>query len=191
MLAAAAYTPGVAVVPPSVFVTARSATTATVSVSVALLLPGVGSVTPPGVVTVAVLDNVPVAAAEIVHDAVYVTEPPTGKLAASLMLPEPLAVQMPPPAPTHVHVHVKDAGNVSAIVEPGASLGPALLAVIVYVVEPPMRDKGVSCVTVHAAICTWRHRRHSVSLGDRQIGQWRQSVCIGCAVVARCWVSHG
>src|SRR3954447_24235049 len=47
--------PGVAVVTPSVFVTARSACAVSVSVSVAELLPGVGSVTPPGAVTVAVL----------------------------------------------------------------------------------------------------------------------------------------
>lgn len=51
-----------------------------VSVSVAELLPGVGSVTPPAVAAVAVLVNVPVAAAESVPVAVNVTEPPTGKL---------------------------------------------------------------------------------------------------------------
>ena len=41
-----------------------------VSVSVALLLPGAGSVTPAGAATVAVLTSVPVAAAEIVQLAV-------------------------------------------------------------------------------------------------------------------------
>ena len=41
-----------------------------VSLSVALLLPGVGSVTPAGAVTVAVLLSVPVAAAEMVQLAV-------------------------------------------------------------------------------------------------------------------------
>jgi len=51
-------------------VTERSAEAASVSLSVALLLPGVGSVTPAGAVTVAVLDNVPVAAAEMVQLAV-------------------------------------------------------------------------------------------------------------------------
>src|SRR5436305_14869330 len=59
------------------------------------------------------------------------------------MLPEPDAVQVPPPAPTQVQVQVSDAGKVSATVEPGALLGPALLAVIVWVVEPP----GVAVVT--------------------------------------------
>src|SRR5262245_37388709 len=53
------------------------------------------------------------------------------------MLPLPEAVQVPPPAPTHVQVAVRLAGNVSATVEPGASPGPALLAVIVYVTLPP------------------------------------------------------
>jgi len=43
---------------------------AMLSVSVAELFPGVGSVTPPGAVTVAVLESVPVAPAEIVQLAV-------------------------------------------------------------------------------------------------------------------------
>src|SRR6185295_1324621 len=107
--------PGVAVVTPSVLVTARSALAANVSVSVAELLPGVGSVTPPGAATVDVLLRLPVAA----------------------------AVQVPPPAPTQVHVQVNEAGKVSATEEPGALLGPALEAVIVYVTEPP----GVAVVT--------------------------------------------
>src|SRR5689334_19248003 len=70
------------------------------------------------------------------------------------MLPLPDAAQLPPPAPTHVHVQVNDAGNVSATVDEvkpcgalalagRALLGPALLAVIVYVTEPP----GVAVVT--------------------------------------------
>ena len=59
-----------AVVTPSVLVIDRSALAASVSLSVAELLPGVGSVTPPGAVTVAVLLKLPVAAAEIVQLAV-------------------------------------------------------------------------------------------------------------------------
>ena len=54
--------PGTAVVTPSVFVIARSACGVSVSVSVAELLPGVGSVTPAAAVTVAVFESVPVAA---------------------------------------------------------------------------------------------------------------------------------
>ena len=57
-------------VTPSVLVIARSALAPSVSVSVAELLPGVGSVTPAGAVTVAVLLSVPVAAAEMVQLAV-------------------------------------------------------------------------------------------------------------------------
>jgi hypothetical protein len=135
--------PSTTVATPSVLVIARSALAASVSVSVAALLPGDVSVTPAGAATVAVLASVPVAAASIVHAAVYVTLPPVGRFAVSAMLPLPDAVQVPPPAPAHVHVQVSDAGNVSAIVEPGALLGPALLAVIVYVTLPP----GVAEVT--------------------------------------------
>ena len=124
-------------------VIARSALPASASVSVAALLAGAGSLTPPGAATVAVLLSVPVAAAEIAQLAVYVALAPTGKLTVLLMLPEPLAVQVPPPAPTQVHVQVRLAGNVSATVAPVTLLGPALLAVIVYVTEPP----GVAVVT--------------------------------------------
>jgi len=103
-----------------------------VSVSVALLLPGTGSVTPPPTVAVAVLLRVPVAAGEMLQVAVYVAEPPAGRLAVSLMLPKPVAAQVPPPAPEQVHVTpVQVAGNVSATVTLGAFEGPALLATIV------------------------------------------------------------
>ncbi len=57
-------------VTPSVLVMARSELAPRASVSVAELLPGVGSVTPAGAVTVAVLVSEPVAAAEIVQLAV-------------------------------------------------------------------------------------------------------------------------
>src|SRR5262245_6137566 len=49
--------PATAEVTPSVFVTAKSACGSSVSVSVAELLPGVGSVTPAGALTVAVFDK--------------------------------------------------------------------------------------------------------------------------------------
>src|SRR5436305_1126814 len=110
---------------------ARSALAASVSLSVAELLPGVGSVTPAGAVTVAVLDSVPLAAVERVPVAGQVTLPPLGRFTVSLTFPEPEAVQVPPPAPTQVQVQVSDAGKVSATVAPVASLGPALLAVTV------------------------------------------------------------
>ena len=110
---------------------ARFALGESVSVSVALLLPGVGSVTPPGAVTVAVLINDPVADGEMLQLAVYVTLPPLGRPTVLLILPDPDAVQVPPPDPAHVQEQVRDAGNASATVEPGALLGPAFDAVIV------------------------------------------------------------
>ena len=62
--------PGTTVVTPSVFVIERSAVGLRVSVSVAVLFPGVGSVTPPGAATVAVFASVPVAVAETVAETV-------------------------------------------------------------------------------------------------------------------------
>ena len=57
--------PGVTDVTPSVFVIAKSAAGLNVSVSVAELLAGAGSVLPTGAVTVAVFDRLPVAPAAI------------------------------------------------------------------------------------------------------------------------------
>src|SRR5436305_638501 len=64
------------------------------------------------------------------------------------MFPEPEAVQVPPPAPTQVQVQVSEAGKVSATVEPGALLGPALVAVMVEVTVPP----GVAVVTPSVSV---------------------------------------
>ena len=111
---------------------------ASVSVSVAVLLAGVGSVTPAGTVTVAVLASVPVAAARQAADSVKVTVAPTGRLTNALMLPAPDAGQVPPPAPTQVHVApVSTPGSVSATVAPVTALGPAFDATIVYVTGLP------------------------------------------------------
>ena len=54
-------TPGVYVADPSVFAIDRFACEFCISVSVAVLLPGTGSVTPPGAATVAVFTRSPVA----------------------------------------------------------------------------------------------------------------------------------
>jgi hypothetical protein len=59
--------PAVTVVTPSALVIARFAFGVSVSVSVAELLPGLGSLTPPGAVTVAVLLREPVASDEMVQ----------------------------------------------------------------------------------------------------------------------------
>ena len=58
--------PGTSVAEPSVFVTARSACGVRVSVSVALLLAGVGSVQPAGTAAAAVFARVPLAPAATV-----------------------------------------------------------------------------------------------------------------------------
>jgi len=109
----------------------RFALGVSVSVSVALSLPGAGSVTPPAAATVAVFTSEPVAEAETLQLAVYVTLPPLGRFTELLMLPEPDAAHVPPLDPTQVHEQVNEAGNVSATVEPGALLGPGFDAVIV------------------------------------------------------------
>ena len=62
-----------------------------VSVSVAVLFPGVGSVTPGGVVTFAVLTRLPVAAATTVPVSVKVALAPLARLMPTLMLPLPAA----------------------------------------------------------------------------------------------------
>src|SRR4029453_8599197 len=119
----------------TVLATAMSALRVTVSVSVALLLAVLGS--PLAAVTVAVFGMDPLALGATEHEAVYVAEPPAGRLTLSLMLPDPAAVHVPPPAPGQVQLQVRLAGNVSATVAPVALLGPAFDAVIVYVTEPP------------------------------------------------------
>jgi hypothetical protein len=130
--------PGTTLATPSVFVIESSAWGVNVSVSVAVLLAGVGSITPPGTVTVAVLTRLPVAEALTVPVRVYVTLPPTGRFTVALMLPDPLAVQVPPPAPTQVQVGpVIAAGTVSATVAPVTALGPGFDATIVYVIGNP------------------------------------------------------
>src|SRR4029077_772605 len=110
-----------------------------VSVSVALLFPGVGSVTPAGTLTVAVLATLPVAPAPMLATTVYVIVLPTGRLTVSLILPLPLAVKPDAlPLATAVKVSLATAaGKVSVTVAPVTLLGPLLLTTIVYVVELP------------------------------------------------------
>src|SRR5262245_22975120 len=111
----------------------RLALGASVTVSVAELLPGVGSETPAAVATVAVLASEPVAPAPTVQVEVYVTLPPAGRFTVSLMLPaNGPAVQVPLPAPTQVVEQLESVpGKVSLTVEPGALLGPGFAAVMV------------------------------------------------------------
>jgi hypothetical protein len=125
--------PGMTAATPSVFVIDRSAVGFNVSVSVAELLAGVGSVTPPGTAIAAVFTRLPVAVATTVAEIVNVADPPTGRSTMVAMLPLPLpAAQDPPPAGTHVHVTPEsDAGMVSVTGAAVTADGPALAATIV------------------------------------------------------------
>src|SRR5437764_95420 len=95
--------PAVTLATPSVFVIARSAVGVTVSESLALLFPGIGSVVPAGTATVAVLTIVPVAPAETVAGIVYTITPPGCIVVVVARLPDPLgarhAVLTPAPMP--------------------------------------------------------------------------------------------
>src|SRR5229473_3294657 len=129
--------PGTAVVAPSVLVMLRSACGVSVSVSVAVLLPGVGSVVPAGAVTLAVLLRLPVAEAEMLAVTVNVAVPPFARLTVVLMLPVPLVA---PQLAAGAHVQLAllmPAGSASVTVAPVTALGPALLTTMVYVTVPP------------------------------------------------------
>jgi hypothetical protein len=123
--------PAVTADTPSVLVTERSACGESVSVSVAVLLPADGSVTPPGAETVAVFESEPDADAETLHEATKVTEPPEGRFTEAPTFPDPVAGQEPPPAPEQVQLQASAAGKVSETVAPVTLLGPALEAVTV------------------------------------------------------------
>ena len=124
--------PGTFDVTPSVLAIDRSTVGVSVSVSVAELFAAAGSVTVPGAVIVAVLTRLPVAVAAIVPVTVNVAVAPTGRSTDALMLPLPLAGQVPPPAPVHVQVgEVMPAGIASATVAPVTADAPAFVATIV------------------------------------------------------------
>ena len=124
--------PGTSVVEPSVLVMTRSAVGVNVSLSVAVLLPGTGSVIPAPTDAVAVLVRVPVAPAATVPVMTNVAVPPTGRSTATLMLPLPDAGHVAPPPVEHVQVTpVRLAGTVSVTFEAGAEEGPAFDATTV------------------------------------------------------------
>ena len=118
---------------PSVLVIDRSAVGFNVSLSVAELLAGVGSATPPGTAIAAVLTSVPVAVATTVAETVNVAEAPAGRSTVVTMSPLPLpAAHEPPPEGTHTHVTAEsDAGMVSVTGAAVTADGPALAATIV------------------------------------------------------------
>jgi hypothetical protein len=105
----------------------------TVSVSVAVLLPGVGSVTPVGAETLAVFAIVPSASSATVAVNVKVAELPLVKLTVVLMLPVPAAApQLEPFVAVQVHVALVNlAGNVSTTGALVTLLGPLLVTTIV------------------------------------------------------------
>ena len=72
--------------------------------AVPVLLPGTGSVTPSGGVTVAVLSSAPVVAAGTVPLTVKVALVPTGRVTSASMLPTPAAVPHAAPAQLAVQV---------------------------------------------------------------------------------------
>lgn len=107
---------------------------------VVLLLPVTGSITPTGVVTVAVLLKFAPAAADTFPVSVKDTLPvPAGRLAKPPMFPAPLAAgQAAPPDATHVQVApVMPEGMVSLTPAPLTASGPRLATVMLYVTVPP------------------------------------------------------
>src|SRR4051794_36051135 len=103
--------------------------------SVAVLLAGVGSVTPAGGVTVAVLARAPAAAGSICTVKVNVTVALTGRstVVARPPLPPLAPVTAPPPVwPANAQLPpVAPAGRRSDTLAPVTALGPALLTVMV------------------------------------------------------------
>src|SRR5262245_22498913 len=112
---------------------ARSATSVMVSMSVAVLLFGLLSVSPAGGVTVAVFTKVPVALGLMLAEKEKVTLAPTGRSTFVLKSPVPLLglpeVMAPPPLPpAKVQASlVTPAGTASKTLAPLATLGPLLL----------------------------------------------------------------
>src|SRR5262245_5268518 len=125
--------PGTKLVTPSLLVMDRSAAGVRVSVSVALLLPGLGSVVPAGGVTVAVLAIVPGADGLIWATAVKVAVPPGSRVTVVLMGLAPLSwATLDPAEATAVQLtEVMAAGKMSVTGAATAVLGPLLLTMMV------------------------------------------------------------
>ena len=119
--------PGTTVVRPSVLVIETSAVGVSVSMSVAELLADVGSVTPAGADTVAVLVSEPVAVEETATTTEYVAVAPLAMVAVVEIGIEPEAApQLAPAVATHVHVpDAAPAGRASTIGALVAVDGPA------------------------------------------------------------------
>lgn len=103
----------------------------TVSVSLAELLPELGSVEPAGDETLAVFVNVPIASLATVALMVYVAVPPLARFTVVLMLPAPFGVpQLEPLEARQVQVALVNlAGRLSTTAAPVTALGPLLVTV--------------------------------------------------------------
>src|SRR5689334_10196192 len=112
---------------------ARSAEMLMVSVSVSVLLFGLGSGTDAGGVTVAALTSEPVTELITVAFSLKVATLPGSRLTVVLVLPLPLgAPQLPPVVAVQVQVTlVSFVGTVSVTVAPLTVLGPLLRTVMV------------------------------------------------------------
>ena len=148
--------PGVYVALPSLLLTASADTGVRLSVSVAVLLPGVGSTTVGGTMMVTVLAMVPVAPGAIAAVTVYVAVPPLSSETSSLRGPLPLALpQADPTEAAQVQlVKVTPAGGLSTTFAPATAFGPALLATIVYVVLVPGTTFNTPSVLVTPRLAT-------------------------------------
>lgn len=125
--------PGIGCVGVAVLAMRRFDCEMTVSVSLAELLPEVGSVEPDGLVMVAVFVSVPSASAATVAITVKLALPPFARLTVVLMLPAPVvAPQLEPLEAIHDQVAlVSLAGRLSTTVAPDTALGPLLVTPIV------------------------------------------------------------
>lgn len=114
----------------------KSADGARVSLSVAELLDGFGSVIPPGAATVAVFTRVPRAVLATVAVTVMVAEPPDCRLTDVLMFPPPLgAPQLEPAVAVQVQIaFVRIAARLSVTLAEATALGPSLVTTMEYTV---------------------------------------------------------
>lgn len=117
----------------AVLVMLRSVLGWTVEVTVAELLPLLGSVAPPGAATLAVLTIVALAPAGTFAVTVKVAVPETARFTVALMLPVPFAEpQLEPLEAVQVQFTlVRILGTLSVTVAPLAGLGPSLVTTIV------------------------------------------------------------
>src|SRR5262249_4720344 len=144
---------------PSLLVMDRSACGVSVSVSVELLLPGLGSVTPLGGLTVAVLLSVPVSAGSIARVRSKLTLSPGARVPVGKLTGLVAASKR---ARFVAKTTVVPGGSRSLMLAPVTVLGPWLVTVIVYVMLVPgttlswlsllVMDRSASGVSVSVSV---------------------------------------